>query len=960
MKSIFGPIALLLPAWVSAAPVQLGQESFEGLPGELGYTQNFTNVGSGFTPICAAVDNNGSRIKGNRTISGGHGSKMFAGARINASAATAGNFGPTPIEVTTNSFTITGKINTSVKLRLSAPGDHNGTSSTVPVYDLGAPGVNLEYVRVSASIDGGPFVPKIQYSPTTPTGTDSGSALSFDGDMNGTGGDSPTGGNPAALDDTFKEVGFDIPTGNNVRVMVTFFTNGSYEYVLFDDIRIFGETAATNPPSIGGVSGTLNYTEGSGPVIVAGGLTLSDSDSATLPSATVTITQGLSAGEDVLSAEASGQILQGDIAYSNGVLTITRPAPVADYRAVLASVRYQNTNLVNPSTATRHLAFATTDGTNPSNAPVRQITVVDLVPTQAMPYTESFETDGRGTRYNVLGGFVSGNNLFARISPAVPAIDGSFAFAAEHTQTDAEPIEAVTTYIDTSGYANLKLDLLAAVQGGDVFEQASDFLKIQTSVDGGPWVDTGAFRAMSTVNSKLALDADLNGTGEGTALTSSFQDFTFDLPDATTLGVRIIAATDGTGERILFDNLRVTGEQAEFSIADASAAENDGTITFNVTRSGNTAGEAQVTYSLTAGTASSGTDYQGTTGVLEFEDGVTTLPVTVTLVNDTTVELDETFTVNLSNPSTGIITDGSATGTITNDDSSVISIAGTSVAEGDSGTSNLTFTVSLSNPVDTAVTVSYQTLSTGTATAGVDFIATSGTLTINAGATSASFNVTVNGDNDVEPSETVIASIANPSVGGRNVTLGTASATGTITDDDPELIAVDGNIAVKLGTSGKLKIDDLLALTSPVENREVSLLSAGPSTTAGGTVVIVDGWIYYQPPAGYSGPDTFSFTITDGVQTVTGTITVTAAGEANSQSPNIVGILGDQNEKTIVALGITGRRYQLQSTENLTDWTPLGASAVCPPSGVMSFQDEGPLPPTRFYRVIEALLPPPP
>jgi hypothetical protein len=956
MKIILGPLVLLLPAWVSAAPVQLAQESFEGIAGEIGYTQNFTNVGSGFTPMCAAVDNNGSRIKGNRTIAGGHGSKMFAGARINASAATAGNFGPTPIEVTTNSFTITGKINTSVKLRLAAPGDHDGSASIVPVYDYGAPGVNLEYVRVSVSIDGSPFVPKIQYSSTAPVAPDSGSRLTFDANMDGTGGDTDPGGNPSFLDDTFREVGFNIPTGSNVRVMVTFFTNGSYEYILFDDIRIFGETAATNPPVIAGVSGTLNYTEGSAATLIASGLTLADSDSATLPSATVSITQGLTAAEDVLSAQASGQILQGDISYANGVLSINRSAPVADYQAVLASVRYQNTNLTSPSTATRHVSFNATDGTNPSNSPVRQISVIDLVPTQAMPYTESFETDGRGTRYNVLGGFVSGNNLFARInpSPEITGIDGDFIFAAERTQTDAEPLEAVTAYIDTTGYANLKLDLLAAIQGGNVFEQADDFLLIQTSVDGGTWTNTGAFRSTSTVNGALALDADLNGTGEGTALTASFQDFRINLPSATTLGIRIVAASDGTGERILFDNLRVTGDQASFAVAAASAAESATSVSIPVTRSGNTTGTASVSYTLTGVTATAGTDFTATGGTVSFTDGQTTANIVVPITADNTVELDETFTATISNPSTGVIATASATGTITNDDSSVISLAGNTVTEGDTGTVNLPFDVSLTNPVDVDITVSRQTLATGSATAGTDFTALSAaTLTIPAGQTTASFNVSVTGDHDVESAETIVASLSTLVSNGRDVSLGTVEATGTVTDDDPLLVAGNGALAVKIGVSGKVKISDLLALTTIVEGRAVSLVPFTTITTAqGGTVTIVDGWIHYQPPAGYSGPDSFTFSITDGVQTVTGTVFITASAETGA-TVNIFKLVDEGDDKRVLALGIPGRGYRLQISDDLSAWTNSGSVVVCPAAGTMSFLDEGPLPETRFYRVIE-------
>ncbi|QJE98143.1 Calx-beta domain-containing protein [Luteolibacter luteus] len=960
MKYHLGTLALLLPASAFAAPVELGRESFEGTPGSIGYTSSYTyDDGTSVTPICASVLNNGTRIKGPRTIAGGDGNRMFTAVRVNRVSAQVGDNAPGPLTLTTTAFPITGKINNSVKLLLSAPGDFVSGATDLNVYDFTDPTVNHERIRIEASIDGGAFTTLGQYSPSSATN----GSLIYDADFDGLGGGTVPVGVPASLDATFQEASFSIPSGNSVQVRLTFFTNGSAEYVCFDNIRIFGETAATNPPAIGNVSVTpLSYAEGSGAQLIAPGLTLSDGDSSTLPSATVSISQNYLASEDVLTATPSGSIVAGDISYAGGVLTINRVATLADYQAVLASVRYQNTNTVNPSTATRHVTFATTDGTNTSNAPIRQISVVDLVPVQEMPFTESFETDGRGTRYSVLGGFSSGNSLFTRLVPttAVPGTDGANVFAAERTQTDAEPLEAVTAHVNTANYTNLKLNLLAATQGGSVFEQLDDFLLIQTSVDGGAWETKYAFRSTAGASGNLALDTDLNGTGDGTALTSSFQDFSFDLPSATTLGVRIVAATDGNGERILFDNLRVTGDLYSYSIADASAQEDAGTISFDVTRSGSTSGGSSVNYSLTAGTASGGTDYQQVAGILTFEDGVSTLPVVVTITNDSTVELDETFTVNLDNPSPGIITDAEATGTILNDDSSVISLAGGTVAEGDSSAVNLPFTVSLTNPVDTAVTVSRQTLATGTAAAGTDFTALgAATLTIPAGQTTASFDVAVTGDNDVESDETVVASLSDLSASGRSVSLGTVEATGTITDDDPLLVAGNGSLAVKIGVSGKLKISDLLALTSIVEGRAVSLVSVQNLPTAqGGTVTIVDGWIYYQPPAGFSGADSFTFTITDGVQTVTGTVGIAASAESGA-SFNIVGQFTQGDDRLIVCLGISGRTYLLQTSEDLAVWTNSGSPQVCPANGAMLFTDVGPLPETRYYRVIEAQLPPP-
>ena len=118
-----------------------------------------------------------------------------------------------------------------------------------------------------------------------------------------------------------------------------------------------------------------------------------------------------------------------------------------------------------------------------------------------------------------------------------------------------------------------------------------------------------------------------------------------------------------------------------------------------------------------------------------------------------------------------------------------LSIADTTVAEGNTGTSNATFTVTLSKPSTTPVTVNYST-SNGTATARSDFTATTGTLTFAAGVTSQTINVKVTGDTTVEPDETFTVALSSPT----GATISRATATGTITNDDVDDDAGDEHL----------------------------------------------------------------------------------------------------------------------------------------------------------------------
>jgi uncharacterized repeat protein (TIGR01451 family) len=405
-----------------------------------------------------------------------------------------------------------------------------------------------------------------------------------------------------------------------------------------------------------------------------------------------------------------------------------------------------------------------------------------------------------------------------------------------------------------------------------------------------------------------------------------------------------------------------------FSILATAANEAEDTgsggtpFTFTVARTGNTTGDVVLDYSVAGSGLNpvNAADFGGTlpVGTITIPAGQASATLTLDVAKDSTVELDENFTVTLSDPNAGVITAPTAAGTIRNDDSSVVSLTAASINEGDSGNSQLVFTLSLTQPVDVAITLDRATLATGTATAGTDFTALSAaSLSIPVGNTTASFSVTVTGDDDVELDEIVAATLSNLAASSRSVTLGTATATGTILNDDPLLVAATGTLAVNYSASAKLKITDLLAVTAPVEGRAVSLVSVqGLATPAGGSAVIAGAWISYQAPAGYTGLDSFIYTITDGVQTVNGTVNVSIANEAGA-TPNVYRLTDEGTGKRLSSLGIPGRYYQLQTSPDLATWSPLGAAQLCPAAGGMSFLDPGPLPPTRFYRVIEIATP---
>jgi ribosomal protein L35AE/L33A len=131
------------------------------------------------------------------------------------------------------------------------------------------------------------------------------------------------------------------------------------------------------------------------------------------------------------------------------------------------------------------------------------------------------------------------------------------------------------------------------------------------------------------------------------------------------------------------------------SINDVTVTEgNSGTVsaTFDVTLSPLSSGTVTVNFATADGTATSGSDYQATTGLLTFNAGESVKTVTVLVNGDTTPEANETFVVNLTTPSGATIQDGQGQGTITNDDGAppALSCPTSMVARGASFTTTVT------------------------------------------------------------------------------------------------------------------------------------------------------------------------------------------------------------------------------------------------------------------------------
>ena len=292
----------------------------------------------------------------------------------------------------------------------------------------------------------------------------------------------------------------------------------------------------------------------------------------------------------------------------------------------------------------------------------------------------------------------------------------------------------------------------------------------------------------------------------------------------------------------------------------AVAVQNEGdsgvtTFSFEVTRAGIITDSTAVTtvdWVVTPSGANGveAADFVGgvfPSGTVTFGPGETSRTIEVQVLGEDLVEVDEDFTVTLSNAQnadpnldTLQINVASQTATIVNDDSANITINDVTVQEADAGdTTTAQFTISIDQPADEDITV-LVTTSDGTATtANNDYVSRSQTVTIPRGSTTATFDVVVVGDDDVELDENFFVTLSDPTYNGIARDATTGGPGGILTG----LYQVSIDDATGIGTINNE--DALLEFRdTSTEQREDGSVSPTPvfgAAAVGGPTLVVSG-----------------------------------------------------------------------------------------------------------------------
>jgi len=173
-------------------------------------------------------------------------------------------------------------------------------------------------------------------------------------------------------------------------------------------------------------------------------------------------------------------------------------------------------------------------------------------------------------------------------------------------------------------------------------------------------------------------------------------------------------------------------------------------------------------------------DYIPRTDSFTFAPGRVSITRSITTLTDGVDEVDETLTLELSNPQNGSLGVSSAEGIILGSDTApgagpTISVAGGTTIEG----GRIVFEITLSEPSDVPVSFDFETAS-GTATVNADYTPRSGRPTFQPGNTRLTRTITTLDDSAVEDDEIFTMLLSNPS----NASILQSTGVGTIINDD--------------------------------------------------------------------------------------------------------------------------------------------------------------------------------
>lgn len=535
-----------------------------------------------------------------------------------------------------------------------------------------------------------------------------------------------------------------------------------------------------------------------------------------------------------------------------------------DLDSTVGSLTLTVDDLFTPAIQPRTLTISDSTVTEGDNGPHQALFHVQLAPPSSLPITVNFVTaDGSaqaGADYAAQSGTLTFPPGATLATIAVPILGDLLHEAAETFKVvltgavDATLVRdtGTGTILDNDPRPTLAISDTTGLEGQTTstsFEfivtlssPSGQFVAVDfDTADGGATqgsdytAQTGTLTFLPGETShriQVAVHGDLNQEPDET--------FFVNLSNPTNAG---FSKAQGAGT-IFDDDAGARISLSDVVVREGNAGSSPAVFQVTLTRPSST--EVSVDYVAASGTAALGSDFAASSGRLVFPPGSVTADVTVPVLGDTLPELDETFTVRLSNssPPNATIAKAVGTGRIVNDDPfPELTVADVHVEEPDTGAAPAVLTFQLSFAIDRPVTVNYTT-SDGTAQADDDYLAQSGIVTFPPGQTVQHLTLDIAGDKLAEGNEMFSVVLSNPTL----ATLGRTRATVTVLDQDPQPFLSVEDTTVAEGDSGLTNAVFTVRLSAPsAQTVTVSYSTSDDTARAGSDYQAKFGTVTFPP-----------------------------------------------------------------------------------------------------------------
>jgi len=306
-----------------------------------------------------------------------------------------------------------------------------------------------------------------------------------------------------------------------------------------------------------------------------------------------------------------------------------------------------------------------------------------------------------GSDYSPASGFVTFNPGETTQPIDVPILQDALAEGTEQFTVELNnPVNA--SIADGSGQADIFDDEINPC-GEPIYDKASEIgLFLWRDCGSGQWtmrVTGGGSSSLLMYEGEIVADPQAFSTVTGFSLEGA--DIVDYMSDPLRIGYSLRVKNSGedgidfsypSGTNVCFDTSSLpTGAQVmvganrqvltppfdleglstcstSLGIDDVSVNEFDGTATFTVSLSAMSSDTVNVSYTTTDISATGGSDYTTSSGIVTFNPGETTQPIDIQILQDFIGEGDETFNVELSNAVNAAIGDSEGIATILDDD----------------------------------------------------------------------------------------------------------------------------------------------------------------------------------------------------------------------------------------------------------------------------------------------------